>query len=525
MKRGKMTENSGNQSIDLDLIKNISEIMTQKQQVVSLLYDILVTLSKRANLVRGAFTLKEIDSDVYKISSSYGIPPEQKTQRIYYLGQGIIGRVAKNKKAIITEDIRLSKEFDNKIGFNKKKKISHFCIPILFDQDVIGTLSIYSEEASKEDIEIIRTFLITVTNIIATHVAVIRTQINEQRKLEEENRKLRAQFGEIHRPDNIIGTSPQMQQVYKQIHQVSMSTATTLLRGQSGTGKELVALAIHNHSQRKDKQLIAVNCSALAENLVESELFGHEKGAFTGAIAQRKGRFEEADGGTIFLDEIGDIKPAVQARLLRVLQEQTFERVGSNKTIKVNVRVIAATSRNLEEAMKNGEFREDLFYRLNVFSIHLPPLKERISDIIPLCEFFYKKYNKEYNRKINSTSASAQRILLAYEWPGNVRELENCIERAVLTCNDSEINSYNLPPEIQDATMHLAEEDASMPEGDITVNGSLKDMIIAYEKRIIETVLQKNNGNAAAAARDLKTTPRIINYKIAQFEIEPKEFK
>ena len=175
--------------------------------------------------------------------------------------------------------------------------------------------------------------------------------------------------------------------------------------------------------------------------------------------------------------------------------------------------------------MKSGEFREDLFYRLNVFSIHLPPLKERISDIIPLCEFFYKKYNKEYNRKINATSASAQRILLAYDWPGNVRELENCIERAVLTCNDNEINSYNLPPEIQDATMDLTDENAIIPEGDIKVNGSLKEMVTEYEKRIIETVLQENNGNAAAAARELKTTPRIINYKIAQFEIEPKDFK
>jgi Nif-specific regulatory protein len=520
-----MKKNVINQYIDLDLIKNISEIMTQKQQVVSLLYDILVTLSKRANLVRGAFTLKETDSDVYKMASSYGIPQEQKTQRIYYIGQGIIGTVAKSKKPIITEDIRLSQEFDNKIGFDKKKKFSHFCIPIVFDQESIGTLSIYSEEASKEDIEIIRNFLITVTNIIATHVAVIRTQMNEQRKLEEENRNLKAQFGEIHRPSNIIGTSPQMQLVYKQIQQVSMSTATTLLRGQSGTGKELVAQAIHNHSQRSKEKMVAVNSSALAENLVESELFGHEKGSFTGAIAQRKGRFEEADGGTIFLDEIGDISPAVQARLLRVLQEQTFERVGSNKTIKVNVRVIAATSKNLEEAMKTGEFREDLFYRLNVFSIQLPPLKERLSDIIPLSEFFYKKYNKEYNRNVTSTSPSAQRILLSYEWPGNVRELENCIERAVLTCNDNEINSYNLPPDIQDATMGLPEADTMILEQNITINAPLKDMVVAYEKKIIETALKEHSGNAAAAARELQTTPRIINYKIAQFEIEPKDFK
>lgn len=499
--------------------------MTQKQQVASLLYDILVTLSKRANLIRGAFTLKEIDSDIYKMASSYGVPPHQKTQRIHYLGQGIIGLVAQKKKAIITEDIRLSKEFDNKIGFNKSKKISHFCIPILFDQEVIGTLSIYSEEATKEDIDVIEKFLTTVTNIIATHVAVIRTQINEQKKLEKENRELKIQYGEVHRPDNIIGASPQMQKVYKQIQQVSMSTATTLLRGQSGTGKELVAQAIHNHSQRKDKQLIAVNCATLAENLVESELFGHEKGAFTGAISQRKGRFEEADGGTIFLDEIGDISLAVQARLLRILQEQTFERVGSNATIKVNVRVIAATSKNLEEAMKNGEFREDLFYRLNVFSIQLPPLKERLSDIIPLCEFFYKKYNREYNKNINSISISAQRILLAYEWPGNVRELENCTERAVLTCNDNEINPYNLPPEIQDATRDIVTEPLLMSSDDLAINGSLKEMVTEYEKKIIETVLLENKGNAAAAARKLKTTSRIINYKIAQLEIDTKEFK
>ncbi|MDA3798868.1 MAG: sigma 54-interacting transcriptional regulator [Kiritimatiellae bacterium] len=521
-----MTDNVNNQSIDMDLINDISQIMTQKQQVVSLLFDILVTLSKRANLVRGAFTLKESDTDVYKMASSYGIPPEQQTQRIYYTGQGIIGKVAQTKNSIITKDIRDSKEFDNKIGFDKKKKFSHFCIPILFDNTVIGTLSIYSENASKDDILIIKKFLFTVTNIIATHVSVIRSKIAEQTKLEEENRKLKAQFGEIHRPNNIIGNSPQMQHVYKQIQQVSMSTATTLLRGQSGTGKELVAQAIHNHSQRRNEKLLAVNCSALAENLIESELFGHEKGAFTGASAQRKGRFEEADGGTIFLDEIGDISLAVQARLLRVLQEQTFERVGSNKTIKVNVRVIAATSKNLEEAMKKGEFREDLFYRLNVFSIQLPPLKDRVSDIIPLCEFFYTKYNKEYGKNVTSTSPSAQRILLSYEWPGNVRELGNCIERAVLTCNDSEINSYNLPPDIQDATMGLADIDGiTEQDTDVVINGSFKDMVSAYEKKIIEKVLKENCGNAAAAARELKTTPRIINYKIAQFEIGTKDFK
>ena len=521
-----MTDNVNNQAIDLDLINDISRIMTRKQQVVSLLYDILAILSKRANLVRGAFTLKEFDTEVYKMASSYGIPPKQQTQRIYYTGQGIIGQVAKSKKSIITEDIRDSKEFDNKIGFDKNKKFSHFCIPILFDNTVIGTLSIYSEKANKEDIRIIKKFLFTVTNIIATHVSVIRAKIAEQTKLEEENRKLKAQFGEIHRPNNIIGNSPQMQHVYKQIQQVSMSTATTLLRGESGTGKELVAQAIHNHSQRCDEKLVAVNCSALSENLIESELFGHEKGSFTGAFAQRKGRFEEADGGTIFLDEIGDISLAVQTRLLRVLQEQTFERVGSNKTIKVNVRVIAATSKNLEAAIKEGEFREDLFYRLNVFSIQLPPLKDRVSDIIPLCEFFYTKYNKEYDRNVTSTSPSAQRILLSYEWPGNVRELENCIERAVLTCNDNEINSYNLPPDIQDAIMELSDQDIAIEEDtDAVIDASFKDMVCAYEKKIIEKVLKVNGGNAAATARKLKTTPRIINYKIAQFDIKIKDFK
>jgi Nif-specific regulatory protein len=291
-----------------------------------------------------------------------------------------------------------------------------------------------------------------------------------------------------------------------------------LIRGESGTGKELVARAIHFGSSKKDTPFIAVNCAALPEQLIESELFGHEKGAFTGAAAERKGRFELANGGTLFLDEIGDIAPSVQIRLLRVLQEKVFERVGGVTPISVNVRVVAATSRDLENALEDGSFREDLYYRLNVFPIILPSLRSRRSDIILLADHFLRKFNESYGKKIRRISTTAINMMMAYHWPGNVRELENCIERAVLTTADEVLHGYSLPPSLQTSDLTRT---ASIPEAD----ANLKTMIQSYEREIIVDALKKYRGNAAAAARTLHTTQRIINYRIAQLGIHPRDYR
>jgi Nif-specific regulatory protein len=291
-----------------------------------------------------------------------------------------------------------------------------------------------------------------------------------------------------------------------------------LIRGESGTGKELVARAIHLSSPRKDGPLIMVNCAALPDSLIESELFGHEKGAFTGASQQRKGRFELAHGGTLFLDEIGDISPSVQVRLLRVLQEKTFERVGGHETISVNVRIIAATSRNLESAMEEQRFREDLYYRLNVFPVHVPPLRERRADIMLLADHFVKKYSETYHRKVLRISSAAINMMMAYHWPGNVRELENCIERAVLTTSDQVIHAYNMPPSLQ--TSEATSTQVLPEEG-----GSLKWLMDAYERELIVDALKKHAGNITAAARELRSTERIIGYAIKRLAINPANYR
>jgi Nif-specific regulatory protein len=305
-----------------------------------------------------------------------------------------------------------------------------------------------------------------------------------------------------------------MQYVYGLVAQVAASDATVLIRGESGTGKELVAAAIHYSSGRAEKPLIKVHCAALPESIVESELFGHEKGAFTGAIATRKGRFELAHGGSIFLDEIGDLSPATQIKLLRVLQEREFERVGGTSTLKCDVRVIAATNRNLEEAMQQGAFREDLYYRLAVFPIHIPPLRNHKSDILLLADHFIEKYAEENHKKVRRISTSAIDMLMAYHWPGNVRELENCIERGVILSTDGVIHGYHLPPSLQ-----TAESSGTLQQK--TLEAALNHL----EREMISEALKVSRGNIAKAALALNVTERILGLRIRKYGIQPRKYK
>ncbi|MDR0931656.1 MAG: sigma-54 dependent transcriptional regulator [Victivallales bacterium] len=313
----------------------------------------------------------------------------------------------------------------------------------------------------------------------------------------------------------IVGDCPAMQQVYAMISQVAPSDATVLIRGGSGTGKELLAKALQRSSNRSDKPFIVVNSAALPEHLVESELFGHEKGAFTGAVNRRIGRAEAADSGTLFLDEIGDIQPQVQVKLLRFLQERTFQRVGGNAELHSDVRIIAATSRNLEERMKEGLFREDLYYRLNVFPIVLPNLSERKSDIPLLAEHFCEKFSKLHHRRVRKISERALDLLVNYSWPGNIRELENCIERSVLSATDDTIHAQSLPSVLQQITPAKINDQTG---GDFT------SRVEAFEREMIETALATHGGNVAAAARELNLTVRIIHYKIKKLGIEIRKF-
>jgi len=341
-------------------------------------------------------------------------------------------------------------------------------------------------------------------------------RVEREVSLGQENRELKEQLREKFKVDFIVSASRRMEEALNLIGRVSQSPATVIILGESGTGKELIARAIHYSSARADKPFVKVNCAALPESLLESELFGHEKGAFTGAVARRIGRFEQADQGSIFLDEIGDLFPALQMKLLRVLQEKEFERLGSNQTIKSDVRVIAATNRNLEEAIKKGTFREDLYYRLNVVTISLPLLRERKEDIPLLVEHFLKKYNRENNKKVNSLSKEARDLLLRYEYPGNVRELENIIERAVVLCRGDTLTTQDLPLNLRDSKTETALERAR--EG-----RSLPDTLEEIERQLIAKALERSGGVQTKAAEELGISERVLRYKMKKYLIAEKK--
>jgi Nif-specific regulatory protein len=316
------------------------------------------------------------------------------------------------------------------------------------------------------------------------------------------------------RPTTIIGSSSTMRLVFDQIAQVARTNTTVLVRGESGTGKELIARAIHDGSTRAARPFVSVSCGALPDSLIESELFGYEKGAFTGAHARKKGRFELASGGTLFLDEVGEVHPSTQLKLLRVLQEREIDRLGGAKPISIDVRLIAATNKDLEKALAAGTFREDLHYRLNVFAIFLPPLRERKPDVLLLADHFLETFAVAHHKHIKRISTPAIDMLMAYHWPGNVRELQNVVERAVLVCDGNVIHGHHLPPTLQTA-------EAS---GTVT-NLSLTEAVEAYEKDLIQDALKTTRGNRTRAAKLLHSTERVISYKVQKYHIDCHRFR
>ena len=335
-------------------------------------------------------------------------------------------------------------------------------------------------------------------------------RVAERSRLRSEVRDLQARLVERHRLEGIIGESGRMQEVLALAKRVAPSDATVLIRGESGTGKELIARAIHFNSPRASRPLVNLNCAALPAQLLESELFGHEKGAFTGAVAQRKGRFEQADGGSIFLDEIGDLSPTLQVKLLRVLQEREFERVGGNRTLKADVRVLAATHRDLERAMREGAFREDLYYRLNVVTIQIPPLRERREDIPLLLEHFLRKFAEKNRRDVTGLTAAARDVLLKYDYPGNVRELENIVERAILLCRGHVIDLEDLPATLRPGQRGVAEP---LPK-------DLPGVLADIERQAIESALERSGGVQTQAAEALGISERVLRYKMKKYGLE-----
>ncbi len=344
---------------------------------------------------------------------------------------------------------------------------------------------------------------------------ILRRALDEQR-LQQENQELKSKITKTYRFENIVGVSGRMQQVFQKVAKVASANATVLLRGESGTGKELIARAIHYQSKRSEAHMVEINCASIPENLLESELFGHEKGAFTGAYKLKQGKFEIANGGSLFLDEIGELPLSLQAKLLRVLQERRFNRVGGVENIEVDVRLIAATNADLEKKMSEGLFREDLYYRLNVIPIMIPPLRERQEDVGPLTDHFLKKYAAKDQRKIESISADARKILMAYEWPGNVRELENAIENAVVMCDSGSIEPDDLPPylkgrrAINSPLLQIINDRNDL---------SYRDKLEACEREIIRQALVECENNKTKAAQKLGFTLRTLRNKVNKYSL------
>jgi Nif-specific regulatory protein len=501
---------------NMSILIEINQAVNRSLELKDSLQATLQILLNSYQIKSGVIFLAEESGKSLSPAASIGYNVDV-TQTRFAVGEGLTGRIAESGKPIIVPQVSKEPLYLNKMASwnpDKKEELSFVGVPIMLDYKVLGVLIVNLPFNPKRDFESTLQFLTLVASALLQPIRIRHVMENQRQILLNENvilkQKLQAEFS-FH---NIIGNSHEMRDVYEQVATVARTNTTVLLRGETGTGKELIAEAIHYNSPRNDKPFVRVNCAAIPENLIESEFFGYEKGAFTGAAARKKGRFELADQGTIFLDEIGELSAMTQVKLLRVLQEQEFERVGGTETLQVDVRVIAATNTDLEKLMAEGKFREDLYYRLNVFSIYLPPLRDRKTDILLLADHFMLKYGRQNAKSVKRISTPAIDMLMRYHWPGNVRELENCIERAVLVCEDQVIHSYHLPP-----TLQTAESSGT------TNTRSLKQAMETYEKELIQDALKSTRGNAAKASRLLDTTERILGYKIMNYGIDVKRFK
>lgn len=500
-------------SRELQLLLDIGALLNETPNLKESLCNILAELASSEEMVRGTVTILNPERTKIQIEAAHGLEPGAVMRGRYDIGEGITGAVIKTGKPMLVPKISAEPQFLNRTAARDisaaAREYSFICVPIKDADQVIGSLSVDRPFDQGYDLKRAQKLLSIISTMLARHVLKLEEINAEQEKLRRENRTLRDKLTKQYSMGKIIGESETMRAVFNTVKRVCRSNVTVLIRGESGTGKELIARAIHYGSERSRFPFVAVNCAALPGSLVESELFGHERGAFTGASASKPGRFERAQKGTIFLDEIGTLDLESQAKLLRVLQEKEFERVGGTQTIKADVRVIAATNKDLEKAVEKKEFRDDLYYRLNVFPVHVPPLRERRDDIARLAQRFLAKYAP--GRKI-SLSEEVVRMFLNYHWPGNVRELENCVERAVLNCEDGEIKGIHLPPSIRN------DEGAA---GGKSLQGLTDDL---NRKKIIEA-LSRTSGNVMRAAELLGIKANKLYFRIKKFQIDFYSFR
>ena len=503
---------------ELACIYEVSKVLNRSLNLHESLREVLRVLHEQGQLEHGMVSLlDEASGDLLLCELHRQDRPTMENVR-YRSGEGIMGLVIEMDKPLIIRKLADEPRFLDRLGvYNPALPL--IAVPIRARGDEIVGVLTAQPPAELHLLAERRRFLEMVGNLIGQNVVLANQVASDKQELQKERDSLRRKVKGDHGFGNLIGHTRVMQTVFEQARQVAKWNTTVLIRGESGTGKELIANAIHYHSPRANSAFIKLNCAALPDNLLESELFGHEKGAFTGAVSQRKGRFEQADGGTLFLDEIGEITPTFQAKLLRVLQEGEFERVGGSKTLQVDVRVIAATNRNLEEEVRAGDFREDLYYRLNVMPIMMPPLRERLEDVPDLTRFLVNKISQKQGRPLD-IGDSAIRALMHHGWPGNVRELENCMERAAILSPDGHIDAQVIRLSGLDSHQHYAVPESSSSASKAKLD--LSDPDLDERERVI-AALEEAGWVQAKAARLLNMTPRQIAYRIQTLNIQVRQ--
>lgn len=507
-----------NEANELRLLFELTQALDGPEILSDHLGEALALTARYTGMMCGTITLLDPESSEIAVEASYGLSKEELGRARYKLGEGITGKVIQTGTPMAVPHMSGEPLFLSRAGARdlEKEDVVSLCVPIMLAGKPIGALSadrLFADSVClEEDLRLLQVLASIISraarirrDIRATHAAIVA-----------ENRRLQKLVHGSFALGDLVGNSAAMRSLIQEIAQVSYSGATVLLRGESGTGKELAAGLIHANSPRAGHPFVKVNCAALPEALVESELFGHERGAFTGAVGVKKGRFELAHGGTLFLDEVGELSLAAQAKVLRALQEKEFERVGGVKTIQVDVRLVAATNRNLEDMVASGAFRQDLYYRLSVFPLHLPPLRERREDIMALVSHFIDAYSAESGKRIVRISAAASEALRGYHWPGNIRELQNVIERAVILCGvDGIVDMPQLPAWLRHAA---APEDETGPE-------SLDEALSSLEKRLIIEALEAGHGNMARAAQTLRVTERVLGLRMKAYGLHYKTFR
>ncbi|CAM4441558.1 nif-specific transcriptional activator NifA [Vibrio agarivorans] len=521
----------------LSALYRVSTLLNQSLDYRQTLASVMKVLHEECHLSGGLVTILDKEKNIMIIESVHAPDYTSNTSLktiTYKQGEGLVGSVMENGGSIVLPNLGNDPRFADKLAIYDYAK-PFICVPLKsVNRDVIGVLCAQPNTDNELDLSALHKLLEMIANLLTVNIQLAHNVAVKQQRLEKERDGLKRKVRKDYGMSSLVGRTKVMREIFDQVRLVSRWDSTILIRGESGTGKEVIANAIHYNSPRANQPFVKLNCAALPDNLLESELFGHEKGAFTGAVKQRKGRFELADGGTIFLDEIGETSPSFQAKLLRVLQEKTFDRVGGTEPISVDVRVIAATNRHLEQEVIDGNFREDIYYRLNVMPIFLPPLRDRIDDIPALTEFILDKLSGIQKREL-AVNEQAMSMLMSYHWPGNVRELENTIERAAVLSATGDIDGSLIRLNNSQSLLTAA----FMPSQSSSVNnpapfspchtdrnngyGGINLEMDENERKRVINALEQSGWVKAKAARLLNMTPRQIAYRIQTMNIEMKQ--